>query len=403
MGVIIERVVDELYVLRYEDKETRYFEAIWAIPEGVTYNAYVLLTEEGVVLFDAWKHACADEFIESLRRIVDPRDIDYLVIHHMEPDHSGAIPRFLKENRGKAEVLGHRLTGALLKAFYGVDCRFKALRDGEELAVGSKVLKFVYTPWLHWPETIMSFIYKDKVLLSGDAFGGYSVPSSIFDDNEKEVLEYYRHVRKYVATIIGYYSDFIIKAIEKLKKLGISPAVIAPAHGLIFKNKPEVIVDYYSRLARGIPEKGKVVVIYGSMYGSIEKAVITAVEELRKRGMEPVLYKCTDSESLDVGEAISEIIDAEAIIIGAATYEGEVFPPMSFLLDILVKKIKIPKPVLVISSYGWGGVAGSKIVEKITRAGFDVVEKIEFRGKPKSEDLDKIVRGVDLLLERIGR
>ncbi len=385
----VYELAENLYLLRLDDNKTKYFEAIWPIPEGVTYNSYLLLTGEGAILFDSWKHSYAEDFIETLEEVVDPIKVKYIVVHHMEEDHSSALPRVLEEIGSEVTIVGHPLTRTMLEAFYGARPRFKPIRDGEKISLAGKVIKFVHTPWLHWPETIMSYLENEGVLLSGDAFGGFSIPS-MFDDEREGVAEYVRYVRKYIATVIGRYSSFVLKAVDKLKASRISPRIIAPAHGMVFRKNPEFIIDLYVRLARKEAEKGKVLVVYASMYGSVERAVLVAVEHLRALGFKPVIYRFTDIEQAPIGDVLSDAIDAEALIVGAPTYEGDVFPSVKYFLELLGKKIGGRKTVLVISSYGWGGVAGRKIAEVLGAAGFKVAGILEFRGMPRLEDFERL-------------
>ncbi len=392
----VEKISTDFYLLRVDDKQTKYFEALWSIPEGVTYNAYLLLGDRNI-LFDSWKHTYANRFIECLRQIVDPRDIDYIVIHHMEQDHSGAIPKILTLNGGRAKVLGHSLARGMFESFYDMKTEFKPVRDGDTLAINGKTIRFIHTPWVHWPETIMSYIEEDSILLSGDVFGSFSTPPVIYDSDEEKVSGYLKFARKYFVTVVGHYSKHVLRAIEKLHKLGIAPQIIAPAHGLIFRSNPQLIIDYYMRLAKNVPIRGKVVVVYDSMYGSVEKGISVAINELRKKGIKPIVYSFTDIQHIDLGSILSEIIDAEALIIGASTYEGDIFPKIRYFLEVLAEKVRAGKKVLIVSSYGWGGVAGSKISEKLSKAGFKVVSRVEFRGTPREEDLAKIKEGISLL------
>ena len=322
---LVDKVTKDLYLLELLDDEIKYFEALWNIPEGITYNSYVLIAQDTVILFDSWKEAYADEFIEALRSVVNPEDVDYLVIHHAEPDHSGSIPKFLEVNKYRAKVMAHPIVNGILKSFYGIKPRFRSLKDKEEMVIGDKRLKFIYTPWLHWPDTIMTYVVEDKVLLSGDAFGGYSLPSAVFDD-EVVISKYLPFVRKYIATVIGHYREQITRNIEKIKELGLKIKIIAPLHGLIWRKSPKTIMDYYSKLAKATPEKGKIVVIYGSMYGSMDKAASFVIEELNKRGYQPRVFKFIDVHQDPISDLVGEAMDAEAIIIGAATYEGGVLP-----------------------------------------------------------------------------
>ena len=304
------RVYEDLYVLRLEDDETKFFEALWPIPEGVTYNAYLLLTDEGSVLFDTWKRGYEELFMETLEDLEDPTNIKYIVIHHMEEDHSGALPLLLERNKGKAVVLGHPMTKSMLEHFYGLKPEFRAVGDGDEVSIGGRIIKFIRTPWLHWPETTMSYL--DGVLLSGDAFGGFSIPPMF--DEEGGVEDYMRYVRKYVVTVVGHYLSFVLKAVDKINSMNLPIKAVAPAHGMIFRENPTTIIDYYAKLAGKEATKGKVLVVYASMYGAVEKAITKAIEALEGRGVKPVVYKFTDREAPPIGDALSEAVDSEAII-----------------------------------------------------------------------------------------
>lgn len=235
----IEEISKGLHVLRMDDDQVRYFEALWRIEEGITYNAYLLIGENEVILFDTWKKTYAEDFLELLRSLVDPQDITHIVVHHMEPDHSGSLNEVLKENRFKAEVLGHPLTREMLRSFYGIEAKFKPVRDGDGIGLRDLDLKFIHTPWLHWPETIMSYLEDRGILFSGDAFGGFSIPEELFDDREETVSKYLPSVRKYISNIIGGYRNHILKNVQKLEDRGIKIRLIAPAHGLIWRRDPK--------------------------------------------------------------------------------------------------------------------------------------------------------------------
>lgn len=394
---IVERILDNLYLLRVDDDKVRFFEALWYIPEGITYNAYLLISEEGAVLFDGWKNCYAEEFVDAIREVSDPKDIRYIVVHHVEQDHSGSIQRILEANNGVAEILCHPLATKMLQSLYASPFRFRMVKDGEELLLGSRTLKFIYTPWLHWPETIASYIVEDGVLISCDIFGGFSIPSMVFDD-EWDLTDYLRYVRKYIVDIVGYYNDYILKALDKMKNSGISPKIIAPAHGLIFRRNPRIIMDYYERIARGLPEKGKVTIVYNSMYGSVYEAISHAVRDLEKMNVKPIIFGFTDSEHPSIGDVLSEIVDSEALIIGVSVYENDLFPYISYLLELIARKIRVGKPILLISSYGWGRAASAKVSEKLAKTGFEIVGVVEFQGRPGIDDFRRISDGITRLL-----
>ena len=398
MSVRVEKVLENLYLLRVDDRETRFFEALWEIPEGITYNAYLLLGEEKTVLFDTWKKQYSELFIETLKEITDIREIGYLVAHHAEPDHSGSLPALVRHN-SKLKVLGHPLAKGMLESFYHTKLNFQPVKDGDTLDIGGKSLKFIYTPWLHWPETIMTYIEEDRALLSCDAFGSYSIPSATFDDQEENIEKYLDFAKKYIVTVIGHYRKFIPQNVKKLNSLGIKPKIIAPSHGLIFRTKPELIINHYLNVAAAKPQARKVTVIYSSMYGAVEKAAKIAARELENRGITSKVYKITDQHQPPISEILSDAIDSQALVVGAATYEGETFPKIRWILELIAAKAASSKRVLVLSSYGWGGVAGTKIAKALGDTGFQVTGKVEFKGAPSPEEEAKIRKAVEDLLK----
>lgn len=395
----VEKVTRNLYVLRVDDDQVKFFEALWHIPEGITYNAYLLVTSEKIVLFDSWKQEYTDDFIEKLREIIDLKDIDYIIIHHMEQDHSGAIPKILELNNFKAEVRGHSMVLGMLEAFYNIKPKFKALRDGEEMSIGDSKLKFIYTPWLHWPDTFMTYIENEGVLLTGDAFGSYGIPPTIFDENQEVINMILPLARKYVINIVGKYRDHIVKNISKIVEQKLKINILAPLHGLIWRENLETIINAYLKWAKGESEKGKVVIIYSSMYGCVEKAVSVVVEELEKNDYQPIIFKFTDKHQSSISSLLGEVIDAEALIIATSTYDADVFPLIHYIVDLISKKASSSKPVLILSAYGWGGIAGRKIAQKLSGSGFKIIENISFKGKPRGEVIEKIRDGVRKLIQ----
>lgn len=400
MNSLVEEIIKGLYLLRLDDDETRFFEALWEIPEGITYNSYLLRTGNRTVLFDTWKKGCGDEFIRRLKEIVDPSKIDFIVVHHTEPDHSGCIGEVLEENGYKAEVIGHPLVKSMLASFYGVSPRFKAVKDGETLNLDGLKLRFIHTPWLHWPETIMTYVEDWKLLLSGDAFGSYSIPEGTYDDKIPE--DYLWFAKKYFANVIGHYRQRVKDSIEKItSNLGLKIDIIAPLHGLIWRRNPALIVEKYMSWADVTPESGKVLVVYSSMYGSVEEAVEKAVEMLEKKGLNPVVFRFTAREQARIADIVGEALDMHGMIVGAATYENHVFPKMAYVLDLLAWKTSAEKPVLIISSYGWGGIAARKMLEILGNAGFNITGVVEFKGGMDEKDKDKLVASIQKFVESL--
>ncbi|MDY6984945.1 MAG: FprA family A-type flavoprotein [Candidatus Thermoplasmatota archaeon] len=389
----VEEITKGLYVLRVDDARVKSFEAIWDVPEGATYNAYLLKTDGKTILFDGWKKSYEAEFIETLKGLTRIEDIDCIILHHTEPDHSGTLPKVLELNGYRAKVFGHPVAGRLVNGFYGIGDRmdFHAITDGEELEIGSKTLKFLHTTWLHWPDTICTYIKEDKILFTGDAFGGFSLPDSLFDDSD--VDKYMHYVKKYIVNVVGHYKEHILKNIDKLA--GIEIAMIAPLHGLIWKNDPYKIIEYYRDIAEGKAEKGKVLIVYSSMYGFVEGAIDHIIANLP--GDSVKVFKFTDMEQDSISDALAEVPDSEVIILGASTYEAGAFPMMEFFARQLAHKTNYKKPVLMISSYGWGGAAARVIKNILSETDFEIKDVVEYRGRADEAILHEIDRSLGRL------
>jgi flavorubredoxin len=394
--ISVDKVTDDLYILRVDDVEVAYFEALWEIAEGVTYNAYLLVGDGGCILFDSWKARYAGQMVETIRSVVDLRDITHIVIHHMEQDHSGAIPEILRVTDSRPVVLAHPMACQMLGLFYGVNARVRPVKDGEEVDVAGRRLRFIYVPWLHWPETITTYYADQKALLSCDVFGGFSTPDKIFDDDDEVVEKYLPHVRKYFASVIGAYRQHVNQAVQKMAGLDIR--LIAPAHGLVWRRDPRRVVNYYEALANGSQERGKVTIICASMYGECLHAARIVMNELKKKRANAKIYEITDTARPSISDLLGDVFDSEAIVVAAPTYESDIFPIARWIIEMIQKKTPGNKSALIISSYGWGEQAGKKLAEMLRAAGHDVKDLVVFRGRPDSETEEKLREATDKLL-----
>jgi len=407
-AIRVEKILDdpELYLLRVDDDRIKYFEATWDIPEGITYNAYLMKLKDAVVLFDATKKEYADLFLEKLGELVDPKEITHIIVHHTEPDHSGALPKVLEANGYRAQIIGTSFAKRFLEGFYGekVVENFHAIKDGEEIQIGGRTFRFITVPWLHWPDTMVTYVVEDGLLFSCDFGGGYGIPETIDDSDEEVVKEYLPHVTKYIITVIGHYHKYIGQNMKKLQDLGIvaETKMLLPGHGLIWRKDPRRIFRHYEDVGAGKAKKGKILVIYDSMYGFVEKRMEIVIGELRKHGYSPVVYRFTDKEAPAVSDILGEVPDSEAIVIGASTYEAEIHPRIRYTLYEIVDKANYEKPALIVGAFGWGGVAGRKIETLITRSKFDHVDTVESRGMPRPEDEERLREGVRSLIARLS-
>lgn len=388
--VYVEKVTGDLYLLRVDDVRVEFFEAMWEVPERITYNAYVLAGDEPV-LFDGWKREYSNLFLQALEEVVEPRSLKLAVVHHAEPDHSGTAPA-VAEAAPQAVFAGHPLAGRILRSHFRVE-RFKPVRDGERLSACGRTLRFVYTPWLHWPDTIVTFIEEEGVLLSCDVFGSYSLPPLFDDQADRSRLS--RAIRKYVVTVVGHYIDHVGKAVEKLRSLGVAPRVIAPGHGPVYRSDPEWVVKEYLKVASGAPEPGKAVIVYTSMYGAVEEAASLVKRKLEERGFKVTVFAFTDKARPPISEVLSEASDAELLVLGTPVYEANAHPLMVHVARLIGEKLphRRAMPVLLLSSYGWGP-AGKELAELLKSYGFTDIHLVELEGAPQGSELENALEAL---------
>lgn len=374
----------EVFWIGLNDRTTDLFEGIWPVSqEGVTYNSY-LIRDEKKVIVDLAKGFKTDEYFERIDALVPLSEIDYIVINHMEPDHTGAVRALIRIPR-KLTILATEKAREMLEAFYGITENVRVVGDGEELSIGKRTLKFVHVPFVHWPETMVTYDATDRILFSCDAFGGYgALPGTIFDDQCTDLVFYEKEALRYYVNIVAKFSAPTLKAIEKLA--GVPIDVIAPSHGLVWRRDPGRIVELYRRwaqLAQGGGEQG-VTLVYGSMYGNTEKMMNAVAQGISRAGLPVEIF---DAARVHPSYILPALWTYRGIMIGAPTYEGTLFPPVAQAIDMAALKRIINKKAAIFGSYGWskGGMAAfKKLVEPLK---WDVTEIFEFRGSPTAEQL----------------
>ncbi len=391
-------LAENFFLLRVNDQRSKYFEGVWPIPEGVTYNAYVLKTPEGAILFDTVKGTFTEAYLEALWSLVRPEEVRHIVIHHMEPDHSGALPALMEATQGRPEVWGHAFTKRLLESMYDLKPTFHAVKDGDALDFGGEHLVFYLTPWLHWPETMVTYLPARGMLLTGDIFGGFGIPKEVFDDRDEVVEAFLPLSRKYFATVVGHYKEHVIKHLPRLREAGVAPQMVCPAHGLLWRRDPQRIVQAYLDWAQGTPTPGKVVIGYTSMYRYAEAAIEVVIEALQERGITPKVFRYVDDHHDNTADFLGELPDAQALILGTATYEGTMYLPMKQLIEEIIHKADYPKPLLLVSAHGWAGAAGKEAARLLENSAYEVRDIIEYRGRLKPKDKQRLREAVGHLL-----
>lgn len=312
--------------------------------------------------------------------------IDTIVLNHMEPDHTGAI-RSIARLAPRCRILVTEKAKDMLAAFYGLTETVHTVADGEELPLGRHTLKFVHAPFVHWPETMVTYDALDRILFSCDAFGGYgALPGTIFDDQCADLVFYERESLRYYVNIVAKFSAPTLAAIEKLS--GVPIEVIAPSHGLVWRRDPSRIIELYRRwaqLAKGGGDIG-VTLVYGSMYGNTEKMMNAVAQGISRAGVPVEIFDAARTHSSYI---LPALWTHRGVMVGAPTYEGALFPPVAQAIEMAGLKRITNKKAAIFGSYAWskGGMAAfRKMVEPLK---WDVIDMLEFRGSPDAALLKK--------------
>lgn len=397
------KIADGIHMLTM-NVEDILFEGIWEIANGVTLNSYIVEGEktaiiDGVIGWDG----VPDTLYNSLKEMgVNPERIDYLIVNHMEPDHSGWISSFQKIKDDFTIVCTDK-AAKMLGSFYGED-KIRVVKEGDTLDLGKgKVLSFHPVPNVHWPDTMYTYEMNSKTLFSCDMFGAFGrMGDHIFDDElTKEERDFFEEEGiRYYSNVMTTFTPSLRKAIDKAKELEVN--IIAPGHGPVYRKDPQRIIDDYSRYSLYAEGAGKneVTILWGSMYGMTAKAVAHAETILKREGVKyNKLEMPLESESL----MVATVFKSAGIIIAAPTYEYKLFPPVAAALNELGRKKITGKQAFRFGSYGWSGGAEKELKEIMdrNRMNWDFVESVEFEGSPKEEDLKKVEAGILELLENI--
>lgn len=375
-----------IYWIGVNDRTTDLFEGIWPIShEGVSYNAYLIKDEKHMIV-DLAKAFKTDEFFDHISEMVDISAIDYVVVNHLEPDHSGVLSTFLKINP-TVQILCSAKGKEMLDCFYGIKENVRAVEDGEILSLGSRTVQFFMTPHVHWPETMMTYDTKDQVLFSCDAFGGYgALRGAIFDDECVDPDFYEKEALRYFVNIVAKFSAPTLKAIEKLADVDVR--IIAPSHGLVWRKNPGRIVQLYKRWAEyaKFPGETGVTLLYGSMYGNTEKMMNSVAQGISSRNVPVDIF---DVARTHVSYILPSLWTQSGVMIGAPTYEGAMYPPMVDALNMAgVKRIQ-NKKAAIFGSFGWSRGAQRGFDARCESLKWELVDQFEFCGAPSKENIQE--------------
>lgn len=371
--MFIRKMNDRVSCLGSVDWDRRLFDALIPLPDGTSYNAYLIKGSEKTALLDTVDPPKADELMAQLE---DVPKIDFVVSHHAEQDHSGTIPRILEKYPDAKLISTPKAKGMLIDLLKISDDKFMTVEDGETVSLGDKTLKFIYTPWVHWPETMVTWLEEDKILFSCDFFGSHIAATDLFVTDEGRV---YEAAKRYFAEIMMPFRSIIQKNMEKLAPYSID--MIAPSHGQIYQN-PAFIMDAYNDWVNG-PPKNIVVLPYVSMHESTKLMVEHLVATLADKGVRVELFNLAVT---DIGKLAMALVDAATIVVGTPTVLAGPHPYAAyaaFLANALKPQAKF---LSIVGSYGWGGKTVETLAGMIPNLKVEVLEPVLCKGQPREKD-----------------
>lgn len=371
------KITENIHYVGTNDRKKFLFENNWPLPNGVSYNSY-LIADEKSALIDTIEFGSDDDYLDKISIALQGKPLDYLIVNHMEPDHSSMIKSVVRMFP-QVKVVGNAITQKMLKAYYDIrDENFYLVNEGDQIVLGKCTLTFALIPWVHWPETMVTYEISSKTLFTCDAFGGFgTLDGSIFDgDNDFETY-YLEDMRRYYSNIVGKYSLPVQKALAKLGGLEIK--TIAPSHGLIWRDNPAKVIGLYDQWSKYEAEEG-VVIAYASMYGNTEK-IADYIGSLF--GDHKVPVRVYDVSRTHVSDLLSQIWKYKGLILGTCAYNGQMHPMMEHLCNEI--KLSAPKNKVfsLFGSSSWNGAGVKELKKFAENYGFALTGPVvEISGAP---------------------
>lgn len=364
-------IQDKVFYVGVNDRTKHKFEGLWPLPIGVSYNSYLIADDDAVALIDTVDVAFFSEYINKIQAVIGNRPIDYLIINHMEPDHSGAIALIRKYYPG-IKLVGNKKTLEMVQGFYGVVANDDVcVTDGDTISLGKHQLKFYLTPMLHWPETMMTYDETNKMLFSGDAFGCFGALNGQVIDSKMDVSPYWTEMERYYACILGKFGAPVQAGLKKLA--GVDIKTICSTHGPIWTQHIPQAIDTYKRLATGETQQG-LVICYGSMYGNTERVAEAIAQGAAEAGMRKIIVH--NLSVSDMSDVLADIFRYNTLAIGGPTYNGGLFPAVDDLMKRLAGR-SVSKHKLAL----FGGFTWSSQAVKVMQA-YNEKMKMELVGTP---------------------
>lgn len=385
----VKKVNEDLYWIGASDRRLALFENIYPIPRGVSYNSYVILDEQ-TVLLDTVDKSVSGQFFENLEHVLGNRPLDYMIVNHMEPDHCAIVEEVVRRFP-EVKVVGNAKTFNMMKQFFtfDVDAHAVVIKEGDTISTGKHTLAFAMIPMVHWPEAMVTYDAYDKVLFSADAFGTFgALNGNVFADEVNFKEEWLDDARRYLVNIVGKYGGPVQTTLKKAAGLDIS--IICPLHGPIWRSNLGYILDKYNTWSSYEPEEKAVMIAYASMYGNTENLANILAAKLAEAGIHNIAVY--DVSNTHVSTLISEAFRCSHIVLAAPTYNGNVYPVMeNFLNDMKALAVQ-KRTVAVLDNGTWAATAGKQMADKIAEMkDMKIIEpKVSIKSSLKNEQLEQL-------------
>ena len=360
-------ITNKIYYVGVNDRNKSLFEGLWPLPDGISYNSY-LIDDDKVCLIDTVQVDFFTQFLENIHEVIGDRPIDYLVINHMEPDHSGSIS-LVRKYYPNIQVIGNKKTFGMMEGFYGVKDQEVEVKNGDSLELGHHTLNFFLTPMVHWPETMMTLDVTDHVLFSMDAFGCFGALNGGIIDSEINSDDYWLDMVRYYSNIVGKYGIPVQNALKKLA--GVKLDYICSTHGPVWHDHVQKVISMYEKMSKYETDPG-LVICYGTMYGNTERMAEVIARAASQAGVKDIkMYNVSKTHHSYI---LRDIFRYQGLIVGAPTYNTGLYHEMDVLLAEVANKDIKNHLLGWFGSYGWASKAVAKIQEwNDTRLHFEAV------------------------------
>ena len=367
----MKKISERIYHVGVNDSAKTLFVGLWPLLCGVSYNSYVV-ADEKVALIDTVEHGFEDEFMANINEAVGDRPLDYLVVNHMEPDHSSLV-RYMLEKYPEMMIVANAKTLPMLTGYYGITAdKVLVMKEGESLSLGSCSLSFHMIPMVHWPETMVTWMAEENTVFAGDAFGTFGAIDAEVVDSEDTFEKYRDEMMRYYSNIVGKYGVPVQSALKKLS--GLEVRRICSTHGPVWEKCIPEVVALYDKMSRYEVERG-VCIVYGSMYGNTAAAAEALAEELKALGVPCAIHDLAGNVNpgLGVSGALRDVFRYDTIVAASPTYNNGIFPPVETFMRALQSRLIKGRRFFALGSYTWSGASVNLLNEMASSMGFEVL------------------------------